>query len=108
MKQLNTTNTIITLNDGSKVSKNFYDIIKNHAIARYDFLNLEENYDIDEILGEDLVFILNTKAASKTFVTFMTMVENGEVPYVESYTSSKFMTNFELMPIAADVILLRA
>lgn len=103
MKHLNTTNTVITLNDGSKVSKNFYDIIKNHAIARHSSLNIAESYEVDDILGEDLFIIFNTKAACKIFEAFITMVSYAEVPYIKSDAPSILINHFELMTDASNV-----
>ena len=98
MTNLNKTITVITLNDGSTVSRNFYDMIKNHATARYSSLNTAESYEVDDILGEDLLFIFDINAASKIFEAFITMVSNAEVPYIKSDAPSILVDHFERIP----------
>jgi hypothetical protein len=98
MTYLFATNKTVTLDDGSKVSTTFYELIKNHVIGRYDSLDPQKMYDIDAILGEGLALVFNSAAVSKISQSFETMVENAEVPYVELKDEAEYCTHYQLMP----------
>jgi hypothetical protein len=100
MTYLNLTTDTVMLDDGSKVSTTFYDLIKIHVIECSDSFDLQKPYIIDDILSKDLVSLLTPTAASKIGKAFERMVENYEVPYVEFKPDPEYCTLYLLMPSA--------
>ena len=103
MTYTSTTNKTVTLTDGTKLSNDFYGLIKNQATARYEALRFQENYTIDDILGADLAFVFTPVAAINISKAFDTMVAHAEVPYAEVDTTAHYGAYYQLIPRTPDL-----
>jgi len=103
MTYTSTTNETVTLHDGSKVSKDFYELIKNHVNARYDALILGKSTILMIILGANLVFEFTPAAAINVNKVFARMVDQAEIPYIEADTTSYSIPYYQLIPSTPDL-----
>ena len=98
MKFYNTVSKFITLHDGSRVNKKFYETVKQHVEDRYKYLNSDNNHSIANILGDDFLSLLSESESIKAFKSFIHMVEKFQVSYVTSDVLSPYFDYFELIP----------
>jgi hypothetical protein len=98
MNIFNPVDKFITLHDGSRVSKKFYETVKQHVEDRYKYLNSDNNHSIANILGDDFLILLSESESIKAFKSFIHMVEKFQVSYVTSDVPSLYFDYFELIP----------